>query len=74
MTAPPCIRASHCKGTLRALQRVVPGSGARILAALPPAVRDGLAGATDILTGETFSDANVPFSPYQFRWLCPAGT
>jgi len=48
VTATPRIRASHCKGTLRAIQVVAPGATGRILAALPPPVREGLAGATGV--------------------------
>jgi len=48
VTAPPRIRASHCKGTLRAMHAVAPARTASILASLPPAVREGLAGATGV--------------------------
>lgn len=48
MIATPRIRASHCKGTLRAIYAVAPASTAGILAALPAQVREGLAGATGV--------------------------
>jgi len=48
VTATPRVRASHCKGTLRAIQAVAPAATARILAALAPQVREGLAGATGV--------------------------
>jgi len=44
----PRLRASHCKGTLRALHAVAPEEAARILATLPAPVRDGLAAATGL--------------------------
>jgi hypothetical protein len=48
VTPSPRIRASHSKGTLRALQAVAPGAAGRVLAALPQPVREGLAGATGV--------------------------
>lgn len=44
----PRLRASHCKGTLRALHAVAPEAAARVLDALPAEVRDGLAAATGL--------------------------
>ncbi len=48
VTPTPRIRASHCKGTLRAIQAVAPGAAGRVLAGLPRPVREGLAGATGV--------------------------